>query len=63
MAGSTLQPQFGYRLYQAPKGEGTLEFYPRHTTKDSRGTFTSMVNVEAYMADGETMLGMEANTA
>ncbi|MCP1065672.1 hypothetical protein M5G07_10005 [Serratia symbiotica] len=48
----------GIAYTRAPKGEGALGFYPRHMTKDSRGTFTSMANVEAYMADGETMLGM-----
>ncbi|WP_339037323.1 porin [Serratia symbiotica] len=52
--------KLGIAQIRAPKGEGTLGFYPRHMTKDSRGTFTSMANMEAYMADGETMLGMEA---
>lgn len=42
---------------RAPKGGGELGFYPRHMTKNSRGTFTSMAYAgEDYMRDGETVL-------
>ncbi|MBF1994732.1 outer membrane porin, OprD family [Serratia symbiotica] len=54
------EPRWNLKLGIAHTRAGALGFYPRHMTKDSRGTFTSMANVEAYMADGETMLGMEA---
>lgn len=49
--------KLGIAYTQAPKGEGELGFYPRHMSKNSRGTFTSMASVgEDYMRDGETML-------
>lgn len=49
--------KLGIAHTRAPKGEGMLGFYPRHMTKNSRGTFTSMAYAgEDYMRDGETML-------
>ncbi|VTR60627.1 Uncharacterised protein [Serratia fonticola] len=46
---------------RAPKGDGQLGFYPRHMSKNSRGTFTSMAYAgEDYMRDGETMLATMA---
>ncbi|HEO9035222.1 OprD family outer membrane porin [Serratia nevei] len=47
----------GIARTRAPKGEGKLGFYPRHMSKNSRGTFTSMAYAgEDYMRHGETMM-------
>lgn len=47
--------------YTSAKKEGKVGFYPRHMSKNSRGTFTSMAYAgRDYMRDGELML---ANTS
>ncbi|TQI78312.1 outer membrane OprD family porin [Serratia fonticola] len=49
--------KLGVAHTRAPKGGGELGFYPRHMSKNSRGTFTSMAYAgEDYMRDGETMM-------
>lgn len=53
--------KLGASYTRAPKGEGELGFFPRHLTRNSRGTYTSMSHVgEDYLRDGETMLAVLA---